>query len=390
MSLQRLRRILNAPMEVAVESSAGIVASVAAAAAERAHLSPKTPAVYQPLVGASTLSFRPIDFLRKIGELTTPKGINLSRLAASWATRRYFWAIADGGAVTSRFRLSGDARRMDRHQKTLLSDEFGMGFGGLIAERLLQAPDYVDVDYAVTNPAQYFGARAQYRRRPDFLMWGNNTPLFVVECKGSQTTLSSVVGQLRRGLEQLPSIEVGNAPKVALVIATHLQPRGTTVYVVDPEDDSESGSGRRKKVDASIDRVGRGYSVSDMPAFREKLRLGADLSRLRWAGLHASADRLEESITGRRSHEETPNVPLERIETDVGEFLGSATPAVPELGGAGPLLFRGVRADLLSELPGDGGALGPPRATNRAYTHDDPRFSASESGTCLAILDLPE
>jgi len=40
-------------------------------------------------------------------------------LSASWATRKYFWAIADGNGAQQNFRLSQDARLLDFHQKTL-------------------------------------------------------------------------------------------------------------------------------------------------------------------------------------------------------------------------------------------------------------------------------
>jgi hypothetical protein len=225
MSLQRLRRVLSTPVIVQVHSDTNIVARVAAAAARRAHLNPKAASAYPPFATQTALQFRALDFLRKIGELTTPRNINLARLSASWATRRYFWAVHDsrkahGAAVN--FRLSADARTIDRHQKTLLSDEFGMGFAGLVTERLLSASDFVDVDFAVTTPRRFFGATAIHRRRPDFLMWGTGTPLFVVECKGSQTSERGVITQLRRGLEQLPSITVGHTQTVSLVIATHL------------------------------------------------------------------------------------------------------------------------------------------------------------------------
>jgi hypothetical protein len=176
MSLQRLRRILQQALTVDVESTAVIAAQVNAAAASRQHLNPKIATVFAPLSGTQSMAFRAIDFLRKIGELTTPKQINLARLSASWATRRYFWAVDDPGATTQDaphpFSLSSDARTMERHQKTLLSDEFGMGLAGLVAERLLGVSDFVDVQFALSNPVQYFGANTVSGRRPDFLMWG--------------------------------------------------------------------------------------------------------------------------------------------------------------------------------------------------------------------------
>src|SRR5688572_15791012 len=95
MSLSRLRRVLTTPLRVSVQSDAHVVADVTAAAAARQHLNPKPPAIYAPFATPQPFQFRTLDFLRKIGELTTPKSINLARLSASWATRRYFWAVKD-------------------------------------------------------------------------------------------------------------------------------------------------------------------------------------------------------------------------------------------------------------------------------------------------------
>ena len=340
------------------------------------------------------MQFKALELLRKIGELTTPNNINLARLSASWATRRYFWAVhvprtSTAGAVPG-FRLSRDARAIDRHQKTLLSDEFGMGFAGLVAERLLHASEFVEVEFAVTNPQQFFGAQALHRRRPDFLMWGNGTPLFVVECKGSQTSLTSVIRQLRRGLEQLPSIDVGNIPKVALVIATHLRRRDTVVHVIDPSDDEPKERSERRRVDDTLDKVGKHrFVVSDVEGFREKLRGGVELSLLRWASQHATAENVVTRRFGRRRRiREIENARLERVSTNRGEFWGTATPLAPELGLGGPQLFRGVLSDLLLEIEGRPANVQPERRLRGEFAAEDPRFSAGAHGTCLAVLDF--
>lgn len=391
MSLQRLRRVLSTPVVVQVQSDATVVTRVAAAAARRAHLNPKAAAVYQPLAGPSVLNFRAIDFLRKIGELTTPRNVNLARLSASWATRRYFWAVHDparASGVALNFRLSSDARTIDRHQKTLLSDEFGMGFAGLVAERLLAAPEFVDVDFAVTKPQQFFGAAAAHRRRPDFLMWGPGTPMFIVECKGSQTSEAGVFNQLRRGLEQLPSITIGQMQSVSLVIATHLRSRETVVHVIDPPDDESKERGRRRPVDKTIDSVGRNkFAVSDRDAFDQKVRRGVDLYRLRWASQHATAETIAHEAFGTRRRDEMEDATLDRISTDVGDFLGTSTPLVPELGQRGPQLFRGIEAAVLADLRGNAALLQDARVVGERRS-EDPLFSFGRSGTCFAVVGL--
>jgi hypothetical protein len=396
MSLARLRSVLQKTLTVNVESTADLANRVNAAAQARLHLHPKPASAYQPLLGTQPLNFRSLDFLRKIGELTTPKKINLARLSASWATRRYFWAIHTSNlapTATERFRLSKDARNMDRHQKTLLSDEFGMGFAGLVAERLLQVDDFVDVEFATSNSTQYFGATGSTttKRRPDFLMWGVQTPIFIIECKGSQTTLGSVIAQLRRGLEQLPSIQIPTLQSVSLVVATYLRGRDTTVMVLDPpeEQDNPEREIRKVAVDETISRDSEGgYIVDDLIKFREKLSAGADIMRLRWAGQHASAGIIEQRLGRKDPGADLPNAPLERLRTPVADYLGTATPLAPELGRGGPVLFRGISETSLLEMDAGANAANIPGEPEAVLTVDDPRVSTGALGTCLAIYNL--
>lgn len=90
-------------------------------AKNKAPVPTKTPALVASLAGTSSIVIRPVDLLRKIGDLTTPSNVNMASLSPSWATRRYFWAIAEPTGQDPTFRLSDDARAMDFHQKTLLS-----------------------------------------------------------------------------------------------------------------------------------------------------------------------------------------------------------------------------------------------------------------------------
>lgn len=125
MPLQRLRRVLGAQLRVTVDSSAETVQNVqdriqarAAACTGKNKKPPDTqrPAVVPALAATPSVIVRPIDLLRKIGDLTTPSQVNMASLSASWATRRYFWAIADPQGLEPRFCLSQDARNIDFHQ----------------------------------------------------------------------------------------------------------------------------------------------------------------------------------------------------------------------------------------------------------------------------------
>ena len=132
----------------------------------------------------------------------------MATLSASWATRRYFWAISDSPTAGRRFRLSPDVIDLDFHQKTLPSDEFGIGMAGLVLEQLFDAGSSVDVSAALKDANLYQDVRQSGTAQPDFLMWNPapTMPYYVVECKGCQTSLAATTNQIRRGLEQVPSL----------------------------------------------------------------------------------------------------------------------------------------------------------------------------------------
>ena len=197
MPLQRLRRVLEANYRVRVESSNDLLANVNRKVEKRRRelqakgAQPpvfKNATVLGALQGRRDWNIRAIDLLHKIGFLTTPSWTNMARLSASWATRRYFWAIAEPLPQGTNLRLSDDARRMDFHQKTLLSDEFGIGMAGLLIEKFFDAGSFVDISIALDDPAAYQEIEREGDAQPDYLMWGDedNSPYYVVECKGSQ------------------------------------------------------------------------------------------------------------------------------------------------------------------------------------------------------------
>ncbi len=74
------------------------------------------------------IQIKPIILLHAIGRITTPPAPNLTDISSTWAIIRYIWAFDTGGSNRDpRLILSDTARRIDFHQKTLLSDEVGMG-----------------------------------------------------------------------------------------------------------------------------------------------------------------------------------------------------------------------------------------------------------------------
>jgi hypothetical protein len=366
MPLQRLRRVLEANYRVTVESSDQLLVKVNRQVQKRRQglqakgtplPPPKNATVLGALQGKRSWDIRAIDLLHKIGFITTPAWVNMARLSASWATRRYFWAIGEPVGQQPNLRLSDDARRMDFHQKTLLSDEFGVGMAGLLMENFFGAGSFVDISIALSDPAAYQDIQPEGDAQPDYLMWGDeaDSPYYLVECKGTQSSRGESHNQLRRALEQVPSIVLGAGPRqvVTIVVATCLLNNSTEVLILDPPpdkpDDDSPGKEEWEKVS---ERTGeRSWKISNPEAFHERTVIAEESNLLKWAGQFQTA------TTRNRRLERTqpemvdmPNAPLETKKTDVGIFRGIEQPLFPALGARNLRMFTGVEEDLLESL----------------------------------------
>jgi hypothetical protein len=406
MPLQRLRRVLEANYRVTVESSDQLIAKVNAQVAKRnqpflAKGVPapvaKNAAVLDALQGRRQWDIRAIDLLHKIGFLTTPGWLNMARLSASWATRRYFWAIGEPIGQQPTLRLSDDARRMDFHQKTLLSDEFGVGMAGLLMETFFGAGSFVDISIALNDPAAYQGIERDGDAQPDYLMWGDeaDSPYYVVECKGTQSSQSESHNQLRRGLEQVPSVVLGAGPRevVTVVVATCMLDNRTEVLVLDPPPDRPDGDHPGKEDSERVsERTGkRSWRISNPEAFHARTVVAEESNLLKWAGQYQTAtvrDRRLERVQPKLLA--MPNAPLETKRTNIGIFRGIEQPLFPALGARNLRIFTGVEEDLLESLinerpRGQGAHEGLER---RPPDHVPATMSVSRSGSCMIIEGL--
>jgi hypothetical protein len=278
---------------------------------------------------------------------------------------------------------------MERHQKTLLSDEFGVGFAALLMEQLFRASHVVDMEFALADPVQYFGVQGdQSKRRPDYLMWAPGGTVYVVECKGCQTSRASVLNQLRRGMEQVRTITIPGSVVPQLVVGTYMAKRQTTVFVVDPPADDHTDIGGMKE-SREVQRGGaREFTISDEVAFRTKLRRGSNLQHLRWISQHMTAATLESSVGYRGTQpSELPDAELVIRETQVGDFIGVEAPLAPEFGFTGPAIFRGIDRTLYDNL-----RAGELEAVADVSLPDEqsPTMSVGADGTCLLVHNLPE
>lgn len=405
MALARLKRVLESRYSIRLQSNQRIITRVNSRigakakklTAKKKSLPASKVATAVPVIeNQGGWQIRAIDLLHKIGYLTTPGWINMAQLSASWATRRYFWAIADGNGGSQNFRLSPDARLIDFHQKTLLSDEFGIGMAGLILEYFFAAPSFVDVSLALNDPAVYQDIAQIGEAQPDYLMWGEDpgSPYYVVECKGCQTNSYTSMDQLRRGLEQVPSLVFGNGLRgvVALVVATCLEEDQTTVYVLDPEDEQDDSWHDKDEVSEKVGK--RSWRITNTEVFEKRLRLAQESELLKWAGQFASAMDRDRRFAPQVEHVPTlPDFELETLKTHIGSYSGYTRPLFPELS---PQLriFSGVEEELLARARESSQVLPEAaRAVQRRISEahpqpESPYQSVSRNGTCMVIAGI--
>lgn len=329
-TLEEWEQALSAPRRVHVESSPSLVEEVqqrhAKKDADRQQRGQPIPPRKNTLSEVSAfaperdLQVVPAYMLHRLGVVTTPAVENLADICSTWAYFRYLWAfeIPSAGATNPLLRLSDAARQIDFHQKGLLSDQIGVGMAALLLGIYLNAPLAADVSVAMDDPA--WPIDLQYDTSPDYLFFdATQTNLFVVECKGTQTSRAASLEQLRRGTEQVPSLTFtdGRIPP-SLVIATCLTKRGTRILLIDPPGDDN------RQLPERPERVGpREWRVRNDAEFGRATRLISEAKLLSFAGAdQAAASKLE------RAHTRIPRTPRsvpresEISENEFGTFRG--------------------------------------------------------------------
>ena len=157
---------------------------------------PPFPATFP--AGLSVSQVNVASMLLLIGQLTTPTYAGGMSLSEFWAYVRYFYAIAD----TNDLRLTPAFSALDSHQKTILSDDFGMGVPvqWLIDHLQLTAwcdgREFAERFGALTQAAVGPTARRGPQKSPDFVFLDQGGLYHVVECKGTQSGRSSRARQI--------------------------------------------------------------------------------------------------------------------------------------------------------------------------------------------------
>lgn len=228
------------------------VNSLVAHAAASGGVMPAKPVT--PAVGVDGgLVTRPIDGMLRLARATRPLvSDDVYDWYRHWGWLRYL-GIFDrgrGGALL----LSAAGLGVRANQRRVMSEDLGVGFGCVVAERWCRhlgatGPiTVVDVDLALREGRHWFrrhGADPSVGdRQPDYLLVypdPRNTRAFAykaLECKGT-VSLGNASGQLARAVTQLGSLELNGVSPQGIAVSTVSNCDGVHYLAVDPEDDED-------------------------------------------------------------------------------------------------------------------------------------------------------
>ena len=140
-------------------------------------------------------------------------------LGDTWAWLRYRPALADLSAL----RLRQEWTDIDPHQKTVLSDEMGVGFVSHFLASRLDFRYFGNTAYVanVLMPNVFWFRRRARRgpaKMPDFVAIGGDGRANAVECKGSQTSFQVLRAAMEKGRLQKSNLGIPAAIRGAQIV----------------------------------------------------------------------------------------------------------------------------------------------------------------------------
>lgn len=238
--------------------------------------------------------------LLMLGTLTTPSGFSRASPARYWAWVRYFAAVHS----STDLRITGPFVDLDPHQKTILSDDFGVAITTKwLHDRLNGFAEIVDgrrfmLHYKalLNGPSPTSTPKVGLGKCPDYVVRDPMNRWHVIECKGTQKSLSYHNSQLLDALQQKKIIDVAGSVKgerlaLGLFLANERKRKKTKLRVVDPEVDPYvivNDQGRARAVTAmSRLAASRALALSGFDEIAEELSLPTEMDRFRQADREA-------------------------------------------------------------------------------------------------------
>ena len=131
-------------------------------------------------------------------------------LADTWAHQRYFAAV---DPVATELRLRSEWDDLDPHQKTILADDWGVGFPLLYLQQKLDLFDIVGTDAWLKYLEKIVGKINIPKKKngppklPDYIAIDSALRLHAFECKGTQTSRAHLSKQIKSGVLQVSNLK---------------------------------------------------------------------------------------------------------------------------------------------------------------------------------------
>ena len=204
--------------------------------------------------GTREFDFNIPAMLLELGYLTTPPQSSGASLSEYWAWVRYFCAISNEPDL----RLTNEFAELDPHQKTILSDDFGMAVPIYWLLHTLRLGPITDGRYFIDRLAPLVGATTERparrgpRKSPDFVAQDHRGRWHVIECKGTQSGLDYRNRQLgnpqsptqgavsQKRSVTFPTSSAGQRLACGLFIAFEDGEESSDLRIIDPPEEEES------------------------------------------------------------------------------------------------------------------------------------------------------
>lgn len=248
----------------------------------------RVPAI---LSGPSTIKLDVTAAMLMLGSVTTPGGFSSASPARFWAWVRYYAAIAS----TPDLRITAPFADLDPHQKTILSDDFGVALSTMwLFEQLGGIVDIVDgrrflIQYAslVHMPPRSPTRKVGPEKCPDYVVLDATGKWHVLECKGTQTSMNFRNQQMgKNALRQKRGIQItGSARGEQLVtgafLAEETSAGSSHLRVIDPPIRPliELGEDHVKEAEISVRRLAtsRALGLAGFHQAAEEVALPAEM-----------------------------------------------------------------------------------------------------------------
>lgn len=283
--------------------------------------------------------------LLMLGQLTSPSGFSRASPMRFWAWLRYFAAIS----VSEDLRIIRPFVDLDPHQKTILSDDFGVAItANWLLGRLGGAASIVDGRKFVLHYSSLLERpkrslpKVGKNKCPDYVIKDLLGKWHVLECKGTQTSQKYRDDQLLGAIQQKKAVKIsrsiaGSKLAAGIFVARDGGKEHSSLRVIDPKPDPHIRLGPPQQ------------SAAQMASARLSVSRALALS-----GYDRLADELAVPELGIRMPELLTSSERRRLREPVAERLSAAKAEASELRGSSiesmGQEFRGTQVEV--EIPG--------------------------------------